>query len=248
MSKILQPAIILCEPQNPGNIGSVARAMANFGSRDLRLVTPCDHLHPEAKKLAVGSVHLLESARIYPDLASAVSDLQITIATTRREGELRGTLIDSTQLIEQLLGGLPSETSLGLVFGREDSGLTSHELALCSHAATVSTSEDQGSLNLAQAVLLFLYEIARQPAEKFIQEDFDRPSQGEMNGLFEQMYEVLDRIAFLNPSKPEGALNKLRQLTLRANPDQNEVALLRGMWSQLASSINDWRGRRKGNN
>lgn len=248
MSKLLQTVVILCEPQNPGNIGSVARAMANFGSIDLRLVIPCDHLHPDAKKFAVGAVHLLESAQIYPDLAAAVSDLQISIATTRREGELRGTLIESSNIHAQLIDSLATNTRLGLVFGREDSGLTSSELALCSHVATVSTSDEQGSLNLAQAVLLFLYEINRQPGVETMQPDFDHPSQGELNGLFEQMHGVLERIAFLNPSRPEAALHKLRQLTLRANPDRNEVALLRGVWSQLASSINNWRGRRKGNN
>ena len=248
MNKVLHPVIILCEPQSPGNIGSVARAMVNFGSNDLRLVTPCDHLHPDAKKFAVGAVHLLESAIIYPDLVAAVRDLHITVATTRREGALRGELIESSRLQEQLLANLTGQTKLGLVFGREDSGLTSHEIGLCTHVATVDTSDEQGSLNLAQAVLLFLYEIARQSDAETKQESFDRPSQGELNGLFEQMHNVLDRIAFLNPSRPETALHKLKQLTLRANPDSAEVALLRGVWSQLASSINDWRGRRKGKN
>jgi tRNA/rRNA methyltransferase len=248
MTKLSQTAIILCEPQTPGNIGSVARAMANFGISDLRLVNPCDHLHPEAKKFAVSALHLLESATIYSDLSSAVNDLEISVATTRRSGQLRGNLIESAQLHDRLLNTLPPQTRLGLVFGREDSGLTSGEIALCSHVATVSPSDEQGSLNLAQAVLLFLYEISRQPGIETPEEYFDRPSQGELNGLLEQMHTVLDRIAFLNPSRPEAALHKLRQLTLRANPDRSEVALLRGMWSQLASSINDWRGRRKGRN
>ena len=87
MTKLSQTAIILCEPQTPGNIGSVARAMANFGISDLRLVNPCDHLHSEARKFAVSALHLLESATIYPDLASAVNDLEISVATTRRSGQ-----------------------------------------------------------------------------------------------------------------------------------------------------------------
>lgn len=248
MTETWRPAIILCAPRSPGNVGSVARAMANFGSTDLRLIDPCDHLDPEARKFAVGAQHLLDSARLYPDLATAVADLQITIATTRRHGQLRGAPIESERLQADLLAELPGQTRLGLVFGREDSGLTSDEIALCSHVATVSTSDEQGSLNLAQAVLLFLYELARSPQSGPRQKSCERPTQGELNGLFEQMHAVLDRIAFLNPSRPETALVKLRQLTLRADPDRGEVALLRGMWSQLASSINDWRGRRKGRN
>jgi tRNA/rRNA methyltransferase len=92
---VKSPVIVLCGPQIPGNVGAVARAMANFGLSDLRLVNPCDHLAEEARMFAAGATQLLESARIFPDLAAAISDLQITVATTRREGRLRGRLLDS---------------------------------------------------------------------------------------------------------------------------------------------------------
>lgn len=239
------PAIVLCGPQIPGNVGSVARAMANFGLSDLRLVTPCDHLAAEARMFAAGATPLLEAARVYPDLSAAISDLQITVATTRREGRLRGRMLDSTQL-PALLGSLSDRARAGLVFGREQSGLTSDEVALCSHTATVATSGSTGSLNLAQAVLLFLYELARQPQTASGGTEREWPTQQELDGMFAQMASVLERIAFLNPSRPEAGLNRLRRLISRAHPDRSEVALLRGLWSQLAWSINDWRGRKRG--
>ncbi len=239
------PAIVLCGPQIPGNVGAVARAMANFGLSDLRLVTPCDHLAEEARMFAAGATHLLEAARVYPDLAAAISDLQMTVATTRREGRLRGRLLDSTQ-VPALLGSLPCGARAGLVFGREQSGLTSDEVALCSHTATVATSSTTGSLNLAQAVLLFLYELARQPQTAIAGTTGELPTQRELDGMFAQMAAVLERIAFLNPSRPEAGLNRLRRLISRAHPDRSEVALLRGLWSQLSWSINDWRGRKRG--
>jgi tRNA/rRNA methyltransferase len=239
------PAIILCGPQIPGNVGAVARAMANFGLSDLRLVNPCDHLAEEARMFAAGATHVLEAARVYPDLAAAISDLQLTVATTRREGRLRGRMLDSTEL-PALLGSLPDGARAGLVFGREQSGLTSDEVALCSHTATVATSSATGSLNLAQAVVLFLYELARRPLSAGDGNEEELPTQQELDGMFAQMAAVLERIAFLNPSRPEAALNRLRRLISRARPDRSEVALLRGLWSQLSWSINDWRGRKRG--
>jgi len=238
-------AIILCEPQSPGNIGAVARAMANFGVTDLRLVNPCEHLHPEARKFAVGASHLLGTARLYPDLAAARADLHLTIATTRRPGRLRGELLDSTEL-PALLAAAPAMTRIGLVFGREDCGLSSDEVAQCTHAVRVVTSSDVGSLNLAQALLLVLYELARNPDNGQSTAQAALPEQAELDGMFTQLDEILDRIAFSNPSRPEATRYRLRQLLARCHPDREEVALLRGFFAQLASSINDWRGRRRG--
>ncbi|PKN12826.1 MAG: RNA methyltransferase [Deltaproteobacteria bacterium HGW-Deltaproteobacteria-4] len=248
----LQPqrlAIILCSPQQPGNIGATVRAMSNFGVTDLRLVNPCPHLHPEARKFAVNAHPLLGTAKVYSSLPDALADCHLSIATTRRSGRLRGDLLDSTA-VPELLATLPPDTRIALVFGREDSGLSSEEVALCSHAATVATTNELGSLNLAQAVLLFLYEIFRPQTQtsppSIVPEDATLPQQAELQAMLGQMDAVLERIAFLNPSSPAGVRNKLHHLLSRTRPDQEEVALLRGMWTQIAWSINDWRGRKRG--
>jgi tRNA/rRNA methyltransferase len=238
-------SIILVEPQQPGNIGMVCRAMANFGVSDLRLVNPCPHLHPEARKFAVAAGQLLDNAKVFATLPEALADLQLSVATTRRSGRFRGELLDSTQLPARLTE-LPSESKIGLVFGREDAGLTSEEVAQCSLAATVATSDELGSLNLSQAVLLFLYELARQPQANETETEKELPQQQELDGLFRQIDAVLERIAFSNPSRPEAVRHRVRQLFNRIGPDKEEVAFLRGMWSQIASSVNDWVGRRRG--
>lgn len=243
-------SVILVEPQHPGNIGMVCRAMANFGLHDLRLVNPCPHLHPEAAKFAVFAKPLLGKARLFDDLPSALADLSITCATTRRLGRLRGQLLDIAAL-PPLFAPLAPPERVGIVFGREDAGLTTDEVALCRHAITIPTTAQEGSLNLAQAVLVTLYELCRPerpaPSSIGVEPAPELPPQAEFDGLFSQMEEVLDRIAFLNPAKPQAAMNTLRQLVHRATPDRRELALLRGVWAQLASSINDWRGRRRGN-
>lgn len=237
-------AIILVEPQSPGNIGMVCRAMANFGVGDLRLVNPCEYLHPEARKFAVAAHPLLGLARVFPDLTSAIADLHLSVATTRRAGRLRGDLLD-IGAVPELRRSLPEGGRMGLVFGREDVGLTSDEVALCSHAATVETSADVGSLNLAQAVLLFVHELARQPPAAMAGER-ERSPQGELEALFGQMEKVLTRIAFLNPKRPEGVMNSLRRIHQRAALDVRELGMLRGLWSQIDWSCRDWRGRKRG--
>jgi tRNA/rRNA methyltransferase len=219
--------------------------MANFGVSDLRLVNPCPHLHPEARKFAVAAGQLLDNAKVFATLPEALADLQLSVATTRRSGRFRGELLDSTQLPARLTE-LPSESKIGLVFGREDAGLTSEEVAQCSLAATVATSDELGSLNLSQAVLLFLYELARQPQANETETEKELPQQQELDGLFRQIDAVLERIAFSNPSRPEAVRHRVRQLFNRIGPDKEEVAFLRGMWSQIASSVNDWVGRRRG--
>ncbi|WP_305041353.1 RNA methyltransferase [Geoalkalibacter sp.] len=239
-------AVILVEPRHPGNIGMVCRAMANFGVSDLRLVNPCPHLHPEAHKMAVFAADLLGQAQLYGSLEDALADLEISVATTRRAGRLRGELLDVAQLPSHL-AGLSAAGRAGLVFGREDAGLTNAEVALCSHAVTIPTSARQGSLNLAQAVLVCLYETCRGAfGEGGAPEAGEPAAQGELTALFAEMEAVLQRIAFLNPARPEAVMNPLRDIFRRAGLSVAEAGMLRGMWNQLSWSIRDWRGRRKG--
>lgn len=235
--------VVLVEPRSPGNIGMVARAMANFGFSELRLVNPCAHLADEACRLAVDAVGLLESAVVFPDLATALGDCQRSVAATRRTGKRRGTVLTVDKLAEQCMRGKQVQR-LALVFGREDAGLTSAEVACCSHTATIAAPGPLGSLNLAQAVLIFLYELSRSrlPHEP----PGDLPTQAELQPLFTQMAGVLDRIAFLNPHRPEHVLSPLRRVFTRGIGDHRELALLRAIWGRLEESIRGWPGRRRG--
>lgn len=238
-------SVILVEPQSPGNIGMICRAMANFGVRDLRLVNPCQHLHPEARKFAVGASPLLGQAQIFTSLEEAISDLHTAVAATRRGGLRRGAPLVAREL-PNLHGGLAPDARLGLVLGREDAGLTSAEVALCSHTVTIPSDPECGSLNLAQAALILLYELfLGAPASP--PPTVEAPAElGEVEPMLGQMEQVLTRIAFLNPEQPDTVLNTLRRVFQRASLTPREISVLRGMWSQLAWSIRDWRGRKRG--
>jgi len=239
-------SIVLVEPQSPGNVGMVCRAMKNMGLFSLKLVNPCPIDHPEALMFAVSARDLLENARIFPDLASALADTPLSVATTRRHGKYRQEIFAPKEIVAKLVSADSALNRAALVFGREDSGLTTAEVALCRWQATIPTAAEYGSLNLSQAVLLFCYEIftACNPAP-------DRPARelapGEsLETMYAQMERTLLRIGFLNPENPAHLMMTLRRILSRAELDQREVAVMRGMMSQIDWAAEAFRGKKGG--
>ncbi|WGL61152.1 RNA methyltransferase [Pigmentibacter sp. JX0631] len=152
--------IILVCPEHPSNIGSVARAMNNMGVSELRLVNPCDYLKhgsESAMSLAMHSHTILLNAKVYSSLQDAVSDKNFIIGTTNR---IRGhhKFLHSAWTIKELL---KTNNDFTFVFGRESSGLTNSEIDLCNHLLTIPTFGTSHSLNLAQAVMVVLYETSK---------------------------------------------------------------------------------------
>lgn len=236
-------SIILVEPQSPGNVGMVCRAMKNMGLFRLKLVNPCQIDHPEALMFAVSARDLLEKAEIYADLASALADTPLSVATTRRHGKYRQEIFSPREIVAKLSTDAGSNRA-ALVFGREDSGLTTAEVALCRWQATITTSEEYGSLNLAQAVLLFCYEIfsgTRPAAEQAVRE----LAPGEaLETMYAQMERTLLRIGFLNPENPAHIMMTLRRILARAELDPREVAVMRGMMSQIDWAADEFKGKK----
>src|SRR6266540_6078360 len=122
-------AVVLVEPQNPGNIGMVCRAMKNMGLTQLRLVNPCQYDHPEARKFAVWAKDLLQTAQVFSSLQEALVDSHHSVATTRRHGKYRQEIFTPMELVPKILPDLESRKA-ALVFGREDNGLTTEEVSL----------------------------------------------------------------------------------------------------------------------
>ncbi|TWJ26413.1 RNA methyltransferase [Geobacter argillaceus] len=239
-------SIVLVETQSPGNIGMVCRAMMNMGLTDLRLVNPCRVDHPEALKFAVSARELLFKARIFPTLAEALADAPLSVATTRRHGKYRQEIMTPDEVVRSAAVHLPANRC-AFVFGREDSGLTTDEVALCRWQATIPTGSDYGSLNLAQAVLLFCYEIHRglgsstDAATERVLADA-----AVTETMFGQMEETLLRIGFLNPENPAHLMRTFRRIFARAMLDEREVSVIRGMLSQIDWAADNFQGRKGG--
>ncbi|WP_321531590.1 RNA methyltransferase [uncultured Desulfuromonas sp.] len=238
------PIVVLVEPRHPGNVGAVCRAMANFGVSQLRLVKSCDPFHPDAVKFSVGARPLLGQAEHFPDLAAALADVHHSVALTRRTGRLRGNLLPLEEL-SQRFQSVASQSRVAFVFGREDRGLTTQEVALCSQAATIETTDETGSLNLAQAVVVTLYELSRRQDRVGIVQR-DQPTHDQFEPLFQQLDELVHRVGYVNPSRPEVIPTMLRRLLHQAAPDVAELNQLRGLINRLSESVQDWPGRRRG--
>ena len=244
MSILDNIAIVLVEPQHPGNVGMVCRAMKNMGLTRLRVVKGCRIDHPDAVKFAVSARELIGTAERFESLADALADTEISIATTRRHGKYRQEVLTAAEAAVQLLPRLVDHRA-ALVFGREDSGLTTEEVSLCRWNATIPTGDEYGSLNLAQAVLIFCYEIFSRSATVTYREERSLAGGGEVETCFGQMEEVLLKIGFLNPQNPAHIMRSLRQIFFRAELDSREVAIVRGMLTQIDWASGNFEGKKK---
>lgn len=227
--------VVLVGSQGERNIGSVARSMANFGISDLRLVAPqVDHLDEEARKMAVKASVLLEQARVYPDLQAALNDCHYAYATTRRFGKYRADFLHPDQAAADLLPLLDGG-KVALVFGREDKGLKTEEIDLCQRLVTIPVCGPIASMNLAQSVVICLYEVGRQYgllAGKG-QGGKQLATVEQLEVLYGHMRETLLRISYLNPQNPEHIMRSYRQMLGRAALDERDVRILRGLLSEI---------------
>ncbi|WP_337183063.1 RNA methyltransferase [Shinella sp.] len=234
------PAIILVHPQLGENIGMVARAMANFGLAELRLVNPRDGW-PSEKAISAASKadHVIEAAKVYPSLEEAVSDLEFVYATTARDRygykEVRSPVVAADDLRTRFRAGQKT----GILFGRERTGLTNEEIALADELVTFPVNPAFASLNLAQAVLLMSYEWMKSGLASVEDTPFDalpqRPAKKEeLQGLFDHVEETLDARGYFRPAEKKPKLvENLRAILTRPSFTGTEIQVLRGIISCL---------------
>lgn len=233
------PAVILVAPQLGENIGMVARAMANFGLSELRLVNPRDGWPSEtARAAASGADHVIDAARVYGSTREAIADLGLLLATTARPREMAKPVIGPREAAARLAARIDAGERAGLLFGAERTGLENDDVALAEAAITFPTDPAFASLNLAQSVLLMGYEWfltrgheggrPRQPGPPLAaKEDLAR--------LFEHLETELDAAGFLHPpEKRPTMVRNLRTIFLKAELSDQEVRSLRGMIKALA--------------
>jgi len=145
------PAVILCEPQLGENIGTTARAMANFGLWDLRLVNPRDGW-PNEKAVAAASRadHVIEKVRVYPTTEAAIEDLSLVYATTARRRDLQKPVLGPEEASQRVIAHIDTGAKAGILFGRERWGLYNEEVALSDAIVTLPVEAAFASLNIAQ--------------------------------------------------------------------------------------------------
>lgn len=248
----IPPAIILVSPQLGENIGASARIMLNFGFTDLRLVAPRDGWpNRAALPMAAGADKLLEKARVFASTQEAIADLHCVLAATGRRRELDIATIDSVSLCGVLDNAQAQHSKVGILFGPEKAGLINDDVAACDYILSYHVNPDFASLNLAQAVSVFValwtnwslqeekvknkkQTSASMPADMFA-EIRDIASKSDLDALLVHLEEALDENGFFYPVEKTATMKRnIRTPFIRASLSTQEVRTLRGVIRALA--------------
>ncbi|HRO50059.1 MAG TPA: RNA methyltransferase [Hyphomicrobium sp.] len=253
------PAVILMEPQLADNIGMVARAMANFGLDDLRLIAPRDGWPNEKARIAAsGANYVIDDAVAYPSLEAAIGDVSFVVATTARQRPLKKPVLTPEQAIAALRERIARGERCAILFGRERNGLETSEVANADALVMIPVNPRFASLNLAQAVLLMGYQWVREsgkgtlgrvttyetPVSTGLNLGTERPaSKEQLLGFFAHLESELDRLGFFKPmEKRPSVVQNLRTMFTRMELTEQEVRSLRGIVATLA--LGKGRGRK----
>ena len=232
--------VVLYEPQDPVNIAGTARAMKNMGVSRLRLVRPVAYDLQRLIGVAHDTVDILEGIQRYDTLEEALVDcVRIAGFTARRRAAKREVVTPEAAASDVL--SFTDHGPVALLFGREDHGLPNDALDRAHVVVTIPTTE-HASLNLAQAVLIALYElhlasgdVTRQlaPRKKLA----DAPTSEQLENLFVDASRALEAIAFFKTRNEEHVMRSVRSLVFRATPDGREVNFLRAMAIEVLRTI-----------
>jgi tRNA/rRNA methyltransferase len=234
------PAIILVRPQLAVNIGTTARAMANFGLSDLRLVAPKAGWPPEdpyrdvAEAAASGATDVLWGARVFPRVEEAVADLHYVWATTARErGQGKAIRLPADAMGDSAAASVARGEKHGILFGPERTGLDNDEVALADAIVTFPVSPSHGSLNLAQAVLLMAYEWRQAESRPLVPfeagQKSPRAERAVVLSFFEYLEAALTEAGYFRPDNKQPVMRRnLRNIFHRMELSDQDVRTLRG--------------------
>jgi TrmH family RNA methyltransferase len=227
--------IVMVETSHPGNIGAAARAMKTMGLSRLVLVNPREFPSAAATARASGADDILMQAIHENDLAQAIADCGMVVGTTARSRHLEWPIGSPRELALEL-SALPNDTQCAIVFGREQSGLSNEELALCQRVIRIPTDESFSSLNIAQAVQICAYELR---IASLVEMPGDVPyteplaTAREVAEGIQHLTRVMERVGFFNPARPKLLPIRLQRLLNRSDLRRSEVRILRGFLTAI---------------
>ncbi len=237
--------VVLYEPLDPINIGAVVRAMKNMGVHDLRLVRPVKYDLTRIEQIAHDTRDVVERIRHFDSLDEALADCVRVAAFTGRRRATRWAMHTPRTMAEDLLG-VVEDGPVALLFGREDHGLPSDALDRAHVIVTIPTTE-HFSLNLAQAVLLGLYELhlaAGDATRKLMRprKATPPPDSGEIERTFADVESALNSIAYFKTRNPELIMRSIRSIVFRATPDSRELTMVRTAAIEVLRTLDRERG------
>jgi tRNA/rRNA methyltransferase/tRNA (cytidine32/uridine32-2'-O)-methyltransferase len=234
--------IVLYEPQNLINIAATVRAMKNFGVRDLVLIRPVPWTAYRLEGIAHDTLDIIERIREVDSLDEALADTVLVAAFSARRRRVHWEHVTPRDLPTHVFD---KEGPVALMFGREDSGLPNEALDRAHILSRIPTTE-HASLNLAQAIVVVLYElhVAAGDATRAVaapRHNYPLASAEEFERLFADQERALEAIEFFKTRQRTHILRSLRSLGFRMRPDSREIGLVRATWIEVVRSMNRFR-------
>ncbi|MGO9312753.1 MAG: RNA methyltransferase [Syntrophobacteraceae bacterium] len=227
-------AVVLNEPHYPENIGAAVRAAKNMGISRFLVVNPADCDLARIIKMATHHAEdLVLGIEVHDRLEEALKSFQYVVGSTARMGSYRQFVKNPRQLALELIP-ISRKNHIALLFGPEASGLTNEHIRYCDALVNIPTT-DFSSINLAQAVMIMLYEIFTAASEKKEGITPRLATRGELEAMYVHLKDTLTKINFINPENPDYWMTSIRRFFSRMKLRGRDIRLIRGICRQV-----DW--------
>ena len=225
----LKIKFILFEPTHPGNIGAAARAIKTMGFDKLCLINPIEHPHSEARARSAGALDVLLGAEVFDNFQDAIKDCGLIIGTTTRTRRISVPVTNIRETAPSIVAEA-KQKPVAVIFGPEKSGLINEQVDCCNQLVNIPSIGSYKSLNLAMAVQIVAYEL-RVASEALPAEIKTRnlASNEDIELFYNHLNQVLLETGFLDPKNPKQLMRRLRSLFNRAQMDENEINIMRGI-------------------
>ncbi len=225
--------VILVEPLIAGNIGSVARGMSNFGLSELRLYKPCD-LGDDAYRFSKHGRFIVENAKTYNDLEEAYAGLDLIVGTSGAKTDNQRKFLRHPMTPREFSDHVADKKGkIGLVFGREDQGLSNDELARCDILVNIPTHEINPIMNLSHAATVLFYELFSKDKGPMVKDLAGETEKEALNDLFEEMLETIN---YTEHKKPKTKI-MFRKIVARSDLSEWEFHTLAGVYSRAIKTV-----------
>ena len=224
--------IVLVRPRGSGNIGSVARALKNFGATELAIVGTARTKSFWARAMAVHGRDVLSDATCYGTIREAVADCALVVGTTCRGGLYRKHSQTPREVAPRIAAAARTG-KVAVIFGPEDHGLSNQDLEPCQLLVTIPAHPEYQSLNVAQAAVVCLYEIFLAALGAPREEKFRRARAEDVERMYDRMRATLLKIGFLDSENPEHMLLAFRRILGRAGLEDADVRIFTGLFRQI---------------
>lgn len=234
-------SILLVQPENPDNIGAVARAMKNMKLGSLRIVHPPDGWKVSARKMAVAAADLLETAELFESVKEAIKNSTLVIGTTRRPRRFQANHIDFAEALHKIDTVLKRRQPVTIMFGKESKGLDNESLDYCDWVTTIPANPVYPSINLAQAVMIVAFSLMKPSSSQgAVGIGGERVNKEEEYEVLQAFKSALEELQFSEKSQlVSRILSTFHGLIKRTGLMKREAQMLKGVSRRIRERVTE---------